>query len=352
MNADIELRLRRAWTRRGPLSLALWPLSLLYGALVALRRRLYHWGWLHATRLPVPVLVVGNVVVGGAGKTPATIAVVRHLRERGWRPGVVSRGHGRDEGPVCLPVLDDTPVQASGDEPLLIRQATGVPVWVGRRRAQAAQALLAQHPEVDLIVCDDGLQHLALGRDLELVVFDERGTGNGWLLPAGLLREPWPRASTVPQLVLHQRWQAGVPTGHAGHGALRALADQAVDAHGGRVPLAALATGHGQAVHALAGIARPEVFFDMLRARGLTLASATALADHADPRARWPALAAGLAQAPGVLLCTEKDAVKLFDLPAPTGLRVLAVPLELAPEPAFWAALDAQLSSVHGRQTP
>jgi tetraacyldisaccharide 4'-kinase len=352
LNADLELRLRRAWTRRGPLALALWPLSLWYGALVALRRRLYQWGWLRATRLPVPVLVVGNVVVGGAGKTPATIAVVRHLKERGWHPGVVSRGHGRDDAQPCLPVRDDTPAASSGDEPLLIRRATGVPVWVGRRRAQAAQALLAQHPEVNLIVCDDGLQHLALARDLELVVFDDRGTGNGWLLPAGLLREPWPRHGGVAQLVLNQHWRADVATQPAGHMARRALADHALDARGERVPLAGLGGQTGQAVHALAGIARPEVFFDMLRARGLVLASTTALPDHVDPRAQWPALAARLAQEPGVLLCTEKDAVKLFALPPSHGLRVLAVPLELAPEPAFWAALDAQLSSAHGRQTP
>lgn len=348
MNAATESALRQAWLARGPLARLLYPLSLLYRALFAARRQIYAWGWRRAHRLPVPVVVVGNVVVGGAGKTPTTIAIVRHLQARGWRPGVVSRGHGRRDAAV-LAVGPALSAQVSGDEPLLIQRATGVPVFVAGQRAAAGQALLQAHPAVNVIVCDDGLQHLALARDLEVTVFDDRGLGNGWCLPAGLLREPWPRHSPVPGLVLHQQWQPAPPF-CPGFVARRALADGAVDAHGHNTPLAALAEADGPLL-ALAGTARPEVFFDMLRERGLPLAQCWPLPDHADLAALWPALQARCP--PGAtLLCTEKDAVKLWPLLDNNAPRTLAVPLELTPEPAFFAALDARLSSRHGPQTP
>ena len=143
--------------------------------------------------------MVGNVVVGGAGKTPATVAIVQHLRKTGHRPGVVSRGYGRrskhsDRLNDVLQVGPDTPADTSGDEPALISRATGVPVFVGRSRIAAGRALLEAFPDTTVLVCDDGLQHLALHADVAVAVFDERGIGNGWLLPAGLLREPWPRS--------------------------------------------------------------------------------------------------------------------------------------------------------------
>lgn len=340
---SLERMLLAAWTRRGPLAWLLWPLSLLYGALAALRRALFRLGLRASTRLPVPIIVVGNVVAGGGGKTPTVIALVRHLRARGLRPGVVSRGHGR-QGSGCREVLPDSTPGDVGDEPLLIRRACEVPVFVAARRAEAAQALLAREPATDVIVCDDGLQHLALQRDLEVCVFDERGTGNGWLLPAGPLREPWPRAV---DLVLHTGRRAFA----AGYGAERALAPFAQRADGTRV---ALATLRGRPVLAVAGIARPEAFFAMLREQGLSLAEAVALPDHCDfedwsPPAHWQ----------GELLCTEKDAVKLWRLRP----QALAVPLVFAPEPAFLAALDraldarrvprraASLSSADGHQT-
>ena len=204
-----QARLEAGWRalsqRRGLGACLLLPIALVYGALLAARRLGYRLGWFHAEHLPVPVLVVGNVVVGGAGKTPTTIALVQHLRERGWRPGIVSRGHGRrDSAPLA--VQEDSDPALSGDEPLLLRRATGVPVWVGRSRAAAARELLRAQPEVDLIVCDDGLQHWALASTLRVAVFDDRGLGNGWLLPAGLLREPWPPrdAARAPQLLLRQ----------------------------------------------------------------------------------------------------------------------------------------------------
>jgi len=324
-------RLQRAWLHRGALACLLWPLSLLYAALFALRRWIYRQGWLKTGRVPVPVIVVGNVVAGGAGKTPVVMAVVRHLQARGLRAGVVSRGYGRRTDD-CREVRGESDPQDVGDEPALIRRATGAPVFVARRRIEAARALLARHPATQVIVSDDGLQHLALARDVEICVFDDRGVGNGWRLPAGPLRERWPRPC---DLVLHSGEH---PAFEDGYTATRALAQDAVASNGKRTPLDALA---GQPVIALAAIARPEAFFDMLRARGLILAETIALPDHFDFDG-W--------QHPSdrdlPLVCTEKDAVKLWRQ-APDAL---AVPLHFAPEPQFFAALDAKLSSLDGSQ--
>jgi len=325
----LQHRLRAAWQRRGALACLLWPLSRLYGALAALRRAAYHRGLRRSERLPVPVVVVGNVVAGGGGKTPATLAIAEHLKARGWRPGIVSRGYGRT-GDDCREVTPGADPRAVGDEPLLLARRAGVPVFVPRRPAEAGRALLAAHPGTDVLLCDDGLQHLALARDVEVCVFSGEGIGNGWLLPAGPLREPWPRAVDA---VLH----AGPPPPAANAPAFalrRALAPEAVRADGTRVPLAAL---QGQPVHALAAIARPAQFFAMLRAAGLTLARCEALPDHYD-FSSWQRLS----DKGQHLICTEKDAAKLWPL-APDAL---AVPLRLDVPPAFFAALD---SALHAR---
>lgn len=295
----------------------LWPVSLFYQTLVAIRRWLYASGLLRVVHLPVPVVVVGNLVVGGAGKTPTTLALLACLRSRGWNPGVVSRGYGRS-GKEVLEVGIDTPASAGGDEPTLIRRQAQVPVFVGSRRVDAARALLAAHPEVDVIVCDDGLQHLALGRDVAIAVFDERATGNGWTLPAGLLREPWPPARPrpyEPDLLLVHRSAGSTASpamppsgGKPVFTATRRLATWARDRHGHQRALSDFA--EQQCLVALAGIARPQPFFDMLRASGLSLAQTVSLADHAPASAyEVLSLAAG-----ATVLCTEKDAVKLFAL--------------------------------------
>ena len=162
-------------------------LSWLYAGATVLRRQLYSWGVLKSTRLPVPVVVVGNLIVGGAGKTPLTRALAQQLREAGWHPGIISRGYGRAVPGVRAVGVGDSPRHV-GDEPLLYA-ADGFPVVVGEKRVDAARALLAANPSVDVLIADDGLQHYALDRDIEVVVFDSRGIGNGCLLPAGPLRE-------------------------------------------------------------------------------------------------------------------------------------------------------------------
>ena len=336
--------------QRGWLARALWPVSLVYGALIAIRRCLYQWGLKQSHRLNVPVVVIGNVVVGGAGKTPTVIAVVNHLRAQGWRPGVVSRGHGRQSQAV-VHVRPDTALSDSGDEPALIHRRTQVPVCVSANRVAAGRALLHAHPEVDILVCDDGLQHLALQRDLQIIVFDDRGAGNGWLLPAGLLREPWPRGTHArsTDLVLHQRRDDATvrplacAPGTPVFSALRRLADHAVGPRGEQRPLDDL---RGQGLTAVAGTARPGVFFDMLRARGIEPATEVALPDHAD----LSDYAALLRDGSTTLLCTEKDAVKLFPAliasPAGPHPQAWAVPLELAPDAAFFSALDERLQAL------
>ncbi|MEO7010016.1 MAG: tetraacyldisaccharide 4'-kinase, partial [Caldimonas sp.] len=187
-------RLHQSWATRGPIARLLWPLAALYAALTSLRRMLYRIGWLRTERLPVRVVVVGNLIAGGAGKTPTVLALAAMLRRHGWTPAIVSRGYGGSRRGGVIAVRADTPASLCGDEPLLLHLRAAVPVFVGRDRAAAARALLRAHPEIDVVISDDGLQHLRLGRDLQVLVFDERGVGNGWLLPAGPLREALPQA--------------------------------------------------------------------------------------------------------------------------------------------------------------
>ena len=229
----------------------------------------------------------------------------------------------------------ETGASEDGVEPLLMAQTCGVPVLVAPDRVRAARALLAAHPSARVIVSDDGLQHYRLERDIEICVFDERGTGNGWLLPAGPLREPWPRKV---DLVL----RTDAPPGIAGFEVRRRLAPLARRADG---TLRGLSSLKQKPLKALAGIAKPEAFFAMLRGEGLQLAHTVALADHR-AFSNLPVGEDGCE-----LVCTEKDAVKLWRVRP----QAWAVPLLLAIEPQFWATLDrlldAKLSSAHGSQT-
>ena len=338
--------LLKVWSRRGWQARLLWPVAQFHGLIVRLRQVLYRRGILPSERFAVPVIVVGNVIAGGAGKTPLVMALVRHFQLRGVTVGVVSRGYGRTSV-GSLEVRPATLIDESGDEPALIQRATGAPVFVANKRTEAVRDLLAAYPATAVVVCDDGLQHYALQRDIELAVFDDRGVGNGWLMPAGPLREPWPeRQLQGIGLVLH----TGQKPAFEGFTSRRQLANHAVASDGSQVALAAL---RHRSLTALAGIASPESFFSMLSACGLTLDKTVALPDHHNFQSDEMANYAGQ-----TVLCTEKDAVKLFALPGLDRLQLLAVPLEFMPEPAFFSALDAllapllsQLRSRHGHQT-
>ncbi len=329
-------RLTQAWTRRGLAAWLLWPVARLYGGALALRRGLFRIGWFKIYRAPVPVIVVGNVVAGGTGKTPIVMALVRHLQSRGLKAAVVSRGYGRTTH-GCLEVLPESSAVAVGDEPVLIRRACSAPVFVASKRAQAVQALLEKYPATQVIVCDDGLQHTALARDLEVCVFDDRGVGNGFLMPAGPLRQPWPRRPEAsgplarpPFLLLHSGDHPALPGGFR---ARRSLADHAVRRDGSQVALSAL---QGQALGAVAAIAQPQAFFDLLKARGLTLAQTEALDDHYNFNS-WISPFDGNIQ----LICTEKDAVKLWQAHA----GALAVPLVVALDKAFLDRVDESVNA-------
>ncbi|MBA4178342.1 MAG: tetraacyldisaccharide 4'-kinase [Leptothrix sp. (in: Bacteria)] len=291
------------------------PLSWLYGAL----RALHQWRQ-RPLVLAVPVVVVGNLVVGGAGKTPTVIALVQALQARGHRPGIISRGHGRQGVGARAVEQSDAPADV-GDEPLLLQRRCGVPVWVGADRVETGRRLCEAEPRVDVLVSDDGLQHTRLARHAALVVFDERGAGNGLLLPAGPLREPWPAALPPDCRVLYT---AGVPsTPLPGALATRRIrqawplaAWHAGDATQAQ-PLLAL---NGRRVLAAAGLAAPRKFFDMLAATGLSFTPLPLPDHHRFDTLPWP---------PGTadVLVTEKDAVKL----APHrigGTRVWVVPLD------------------------
>ena len=319
----LEALLQRHWWRNPPslLSRALQPMSVLYGALTQLHRLANP-----PQTAPVPVLVVGNVVAGGAGKTPTVLAVLRLLLAAGHRPAVLSRGYGRKGKRAHLVTANDTPAVA-GDEPLLIHRRSGVPVWVGSNRLALARRACAQDPGIDVLVCDDGLQHHRLNRNVNLVVFDERGMGNGLLLPAGPLRQVWPDAGdgTVPQRVLYNAAAASTPVAGALaergiHWAWPLQAWWARDASQA-VPLAQL---QGRPLTAAAGLAAPEKFFSMLEAAGLHIHRLPLPDHHPFDASPWPASSTEV-------VVTEKDAIKLrasANLSNDTGVTVWVVPLD------------------------
>ena len=338
-------RLQRGWLTRGAVACTLLPLALLFDALTALRRGLYRAGLLKTHALAVPVIVVGNLIAGGAGKTPTVIAVVALLRRHGFTPGIVSRGYGGSHTGT-LDVTRKLRAAQCGDEPLLMHLRTGAPLVVGRDRVAAARQLLQSHPRVDVIVSDDGLQHLALARAAQVIVFDERGAGNGWLLPAGPLRQALPAAPPPRSLIVYNAVAPSTPL--PGTLAQRSLA--------GVVPLRDWWAGAGASISALealrarplvaaAGVARPQRFFDMLRGHGLTI-TPLPLVDHHDyATLPWPAKTADV-------VVTEKDAIKLDPDRVGAGAGVTNVwvaPLDFGLDAAFEAALIALLAPIGPR---
>ena len=345
--------LTRAWYAPHPtaLSVALLPLAWAFGSVAALRRLAYRHGLLRSVRIGVPVVVVGNLTAGGAGKTPLVATLVDALRTRGFHPGIVSRGYGRRGREPRSVVASDDPLEA-GDEPLILAEA-GVPVWVGADRAAAAQALVAAHPDVDVIVADDGLQHYALARDVEIAVVDgERALGNRRLLPAGPLREPPSRLETVDAVV---RLRAGRAPAHADAREF-AMTQDALAWRNVVDPARAfdVATLRDEATVAIAGIAHPERFFGGLIAGGFA-GRTRAFPDH-HAYAREEVAFPG---APAILM-TQKDAVKCR---AFADLRMWMLPIRAHVDPALvdlvvekidgsQAARDARVSGHQGSAHP
>jgi tetraacyldisaccharide 4'-kinase len=320
----------RHWYRLSPLSVALMPVALLMRAVVAARRFAYRRGLLPAERLPAPVVVVGNRIVGGAGKTPLVLWLARELAARGFRPGIVSRGYGGRARTPC-----EVPRQADpdryGDEPVLLAERSDAPVWVGVDRVAAARGLLRHHPECDVVLCDDGLQHYRLARDFEICVEDARGDGNGLLLPAGPLREPPSRevdatvlndAPPRPGTYAMRLAPAGL---YALHDPARSVAPQALA---------------GLRLHAAAAIGNPERFFATLRSMGLAHV-AHAFRDHHAYEARDLAFPEC-----DCIVVTEKDAVKLRRFQR-DDIVVLRVQAQVDPQLA-----DRIVEKLRGREAP
>jgi tetraacyldisaccharide 4'-kinase len=294
------------------------PLSWLFRGVVALRRMAYRLGWLATLRLPVPVIVVGNLTVGGTGKTPLTIWLAEFLKTAGFRPGIVSRGYGGRKQKRPLAVNVDSDPQEVGDEPVLIARQTGCPVYVFPRRAEAGLALLAA-TDCDILLADDGLQHYALARDVEIAVIDgERRFGNGQSLPAGPLREPVQRLGEVDLIVCRGRAEEGEYALSLALGDALNLQDETL-----RKPLTDFI---GLKVRAIAGIGHPGRFFADLRAAGLNF-EARAFPDHH----RYSPEDLGLGDGAEILM-TEKDAVKCRGFA--TG-RLWSVPLRAQLPAAF-----------------
>jgi len=343
--SQFELILIRSWERRGLLAWMLLPISLVFGALTAIRRGLYKIGLLQSTRLSVPVIVVGNVMVGGTGKTPLTIWLVDALQTAGYVPGVVSRGY-RGQGHSALLVSTDSRTEDVGDEPLLIARRTQVPVVVGRQRALAATTLLAAQPEVNVIVSDDGLQHYALQRDIEIVLSDARGAGNGWLMPAGPLRESSLRrrdftvinAAQVPSGMRHDAFRMVLSGAYA-----ERLSDQSQ-----RVALKSLLPSHTlrsveNKIVAAAGIGNPSRFFSMLRDVGIVF-DEMPLQDHYDFNVN-----PFIDLVCDVILITEKDAVKCMQIDAlKNDPRLWVVPVTAQIDPAL---AEQILEKLRGKPT-
>lgn len=324
------------WLHKGWLNGLLRPLSWLFGLVVWLRWFFYHHGILFSAHPGVPVIIVGNITVGGSGKTPFVIWLVQWLKSQGYQPGVVSRGYGRKQQTLHLLNTDSTAMQA-GDEPLLVFRKTGVPVAVAGDRLLACQNLLKQHPEVNVLIADDGLQHYRLQRDLELVMADATGQfGNGWLLPAGPLREPVVRLNQADALIFSQHDNTpdrydefDIPV----FGVRRVPGDfynlQQPDLRKSLTDFA------GHTVDGVTGIAKPEAFFNALETAGVHVKKHI-FPDHHEYRQ-------GEIDPQASVIMTEKDAVKCSEF---AGTDWWAQTLELHPDPTLETWLANRLNTL------
>ena len=326
--------LQQHWYRITPLHLILFPISLVFRVLVALRRELYHNGIMTSHQLLLPVIVVGNISVGGTGKTPLTLALAQQLIERGWHPLIISRGYGRSLSRAQQVNLSSPPAQV-GDEPLLMAQRDICPVWVGADRVATARAALQIHPQCDVVLCDDGLQHYRLQRDAEIAVIDgARGFGNGLMLPAGPLREPVSRLQTVDAVVVNGN---NAPAGQYAMRLTGAIFYNLLNPGQTATPADFQKSNN----HAVAGIGHPQRYFQHLETLGVPF-TPHAFPDH------HPYRAAELSFADcDAILVTEKDAVKCAAF-ADARYWVLRVDAQIDP-----ALIDHLLRKItpHGHQT-
>jgi tetraacyldisaccharide 4'-kinase len=307
------------WASRGAIAWLLWPLSLLFAVAVAVRRILYRVRMFRSAHPGIPVIVVGNLTVGGTGKTPLVIWIAEFLTKNGWTPGVISRGYGgKSEAPRAATIASDPAVV--GDEPILISRRVGCPVWVGPDRVQAAALLRRAEPKVDVLISDDGLQHYRLRRDVEIAVVDARGYGNRFLLPAGPLREPLRRLKSVDRVVTTQL------EGDTVH--------RMTDSRE-RQPLKAFS---GRKVHAVAGIGDPPRFFRHLEEAGVEVVPHPFPDHHPFTPEDIDEATASHPDLP--VLLTEKDAVKLRNAPRPNWW---VLPVAAKVDPAFGAWLLGRL---------
>jgi tetraacyldisaccharide 4'-kinase len=307
----------RHWSRRGAVAWLLWPASLLFGLLVLLRVVLFKTRLLRSTHPGIPVIVVGNIVAGGSGKTPLALWIAEFLKAKGWSPAIVSRGYGSSEtAPRAATIASKA--EEVGDEPIVLSRRSGCPVWVGADRVATARALRAANPDVDVLILDDGLQHYRLRRDVEIAVVDSRGTANGFLLPAGPLREPAWRLRTVDAVVCNGFRKEGAFSMRMKGDTLHRMTDAA-----DRKPASALA---GARVHAVAGMGDPNRFFLHLAGLGVKPLPHP-FPDH---HPFTPQDLAFAGEEPVVM--TEKDAVKLRHAARPTWW---VLPVTAQPDPAF-----------------
>ncbi|MDJ0740846.1 MAG: tetraacyldisaccharide 4'-kinase [Gammaproteobacteria bacterium] len=328
-------RVGRIWSSLNPVSLLLLPLSLAFGAVTALRRVLYRSGVLRVQQFDVPIVIVGNITVGGTGKTPLVIWLADYLRQRGFRPGIVSRGYGGRASQWPQQVRPDSDPSVVGDEAVMLASRTGCPMCVGPDRPEAIRALLA-HTDADIVISDDGLQHYAMGRDLEIAVIDgDRRLGNGLLLPAGPLREPRSRLARVDLVVVNGQ-------GGRGEFSMKLFQPTVRGLHDGRV--VEIDDFAGREIHAVAGIGNPQRFFALLQRVGLRVVEHP-FADHHAYRDEDLAFSPALP-----ILMTEKDAVKCRRLACKD---CWVVHVDAQPDTGFVHRLNQALKDIaNGQETP
>ena len=351
LRVNIERWLHRQWQHRGLWAWTMAPFALLFGLILNIRAKRFKYFPYPSGQIKIPILVVGNIYIGGTGKTPVVLALVKALSARGWRPGVVSRGYGTHIGE--RPLLGQGLVDAKqfGDEPALITLETGVPVAVHPDRYQACLDLITQFPDINLVISDDGLQHLRLPRDLELVVQDERGIGNGWLLPAGPLREPVRRLRSVHAVLtrknhvpLKEHKQSALPslihhpTTNLRKSDIFLQISRFRHLQSGKTqdPASFLSFVEHLNVTAAAGIAHPERFFTNLKAMGISLRQTLPLPDHFSFD-----LSPFAALVTDVVVITGKDAIKCKTV-MDGRLWVAEVDITFS-DPEFLTWLDHQL---------